>query len=98
LFYFSEQTKLFFFFSSETQAKFNRKFIYFFFFLFQFKGTPAIRSRVARLVVLVAPDDPKIVKGNTSIDHMVTTEDREIELECISSGGKPAAEVRAQKK
>lgn len=39
------------------------------------------------------PDDPKIVKGNTSIDHMVTTEDREIELECISSGGKPAAEV-----
>lgn len=64
---------------------------------FQFLGTPAIRSRVAVLTVLVAPDDPKIVKGNTSIDHMVTTEDREIELECISSGGKPAAEVRSTK-
>lgn len=68
--------------------------IYVFLFLFNFPGTPAIRSRVAVLTVLVAPDDPKIVKGNTSIDHMVTTEDREIELECISSGGKPAAEVR----
>lgn len=66
--------------------------------IFNLQGTPAIRSRVARLTVLVAPDDPKIVKGNTSIDHMVTTEDREIELECISSGGKPAAEVSAQRK
>lgn len=62
-------------------------------FIFQFEGTPAIRSRYAKVTVLVPPDDPKIVKGNTSIDHMVTTEDREIELECISSGGKPAAEV-----
>lgn len=62
-------------------------------FIFQFIGTPAIRSRYAKVTVLVPPDDPKIVKGNTSIDHMVTTEDREIELECISSGGKPAAEV-----
>lgn len=62
-------------------------------FCFRFTGTPAIRSRYAKVTVLVPPDDPKIVKGNTSIDHMVTTEDREIELECISSGGKPAAEV-----
>lgn len=60
-------------------------------------GAPAIRSRSAKLTVLVPPDDPKIVKGNMSIDHMVTTEDREIELECISMGGKPAAEVRRQK-
>jgi hypothetical protein len=56
-----------------------------------------IRSRYAKITVLVPPDDPKIVKGNTSIDHMVTTEDREIELECISSGGKPAAEVSIEK-
>lgn len=75
--------------------RFARKFIC---FTFQFKGTPAIRSRYAKVTVLVPPDDPKIVKGNTSIDHMVTTEDREIELECISSGGKPAAEVSTMEK
>ncbi|CRK89578.1 CLUMA_CG003242, isoform A [Clunio marinus] len=56
-------------------------------------GAPAIRSRYAKVTVLVPPDDPKIVKGNTSIDHMVATEDREIELECLSWGGKPAAEI-----
>jgi hypothetical protein len=67
---------------------------FYFIYVFQSPGTPAIRSRSAKVTVLVPPDDPKIVKGNTSIDHMVTTEDREIELECISSGGKPAAEVR----
>lgn len=39
------------------------------------------------------PDAPKIVQGENHIDHMVTTEDREIELECISYGGKPAPEV-----
>lgn len=65
--------------------------------IFVSTGTPAIRSRSAKVTVLVPPDDPKIVKGNTSIDHMVTTEDREIELECISSGGKPAAEVSTKK-
>ena len=35
------------------------------------------------------PEAPKIVQG----EFMVTTEDREIELECISVGGKPAAEI-----
>lgn len=48
-----------------------------------------IRSNFATLTVLVPPDPPKIVQG----DYMVTTEDREIELECISYGGKPAAEI-----
>lgn len=52
-------------------------------------GTPGIRSRFASLMVLVPPEPPKIVQG----DFMVTTEDREIELECVSSGGRPAAEV-----
>ncbi len=61
---------------------------------FSFTGVSAIRSRSAQITVLVPPENPKIVKGNTSIDEIVATEDREIELECISSGGKPAAEVR----
>lgn len=52
-------------------------------------GAPGIRSRFATLIVLVPPEPPKIVQG----DYMVTTEGREIELECISHGGKPAAEV-----
>uniref|UniRef100_A0A1S4G8F0 Ig-like domain-containing protein n=1 Tax=Anopheles gambiae TaxID=7165 RepID=A0A1S4G8F0_ANOGA len=52
-------------------------------------GTPGIRSRFAKLIVLVPPEAPKIVQG----DFMVTTEDREIELECVSVGGKPAAEI-----
>lgn len=52
-------------------------------------GEPGIRSRFAQLTVLVSPDEPKISQGS----HMVTTEDREIELECISYGGKPAAEI-----
>ncbi|ENN81761.1 hypothetical protein YQE_01854, partial [Dendroctonus ponderosae] len=53
------------------------------------QGQPGIRSNFATLSVLVPPDPPKIAQG----DHLVTTEDREIELECISSGGKPAAEI-----
>lgn len=52
-------------------------------------GQPGIRSHFAKLTVLVPPDPPKIVQG----DYLVTTEDREIELECISYGGKPAAEI-----
>lgn len=39
--------------------------------------------------MLVPPEPPRILQG----DHLVTTEDREIELECVSAGGKPAAEV-----
>lgn len=53
------------------------------------QGEAGIRSRFAKLTVLVPPEAPKILQG----DHLVTTEDREIELECVSVGGKPAAEV-----
>lgn len=53
------------------------------------EGEPGIRSNYATLSVLVPPDPPKIVQG----DYLVTTEDREIELECVSHGGKPAAEI-----
>ncbi|TMW50115.1 hypothetical protein DOY81_004798 [Sarcophaga bullata] len=52
-------------------------------------GEAGIRSRFAKLTVLVPPEAPKILQG----DHLVTTEDREIELECDSVGGKPAAEI-----
>lgn len=52
-------------------------------------GTPGIRSRFATLTILVPPEQPRIVQG----DYLLTTEDREIELECTSVGGKPAAEV-----
>lgn len=53
-------------------------------------GEPGIRSKFATLTVLVPPEPPRIVQG----DFLVTTEDREIELECVSLAGKPAAEVR----
>jgi len=55
-----------------------------------FSGQREIRSRFATLTVLVPPEPPKIVQG----DFLVTTEDREIELECVSYAGRPAAEVR----
>lgn len=58
-------------------------------FVFLFLGQPGIRSRFATLSILVPPEPPKILQG----DFLVTTEDREIELECVSVGGKPAAEV-----
>ncbi|KAH8291688.1 hypothetical protein KR018_005602 [Drosophila ironensis] len=53
------------------------------------QGEQGIRSRFAKLTVLVPPEAPKIQQG----DYLVTTEDREIELECVSAGGKPAAEI-----
>lgn len=52
-------------------------------------GHPGVRSRYATLTILVSPDPPIISQG----DYLETTEDREIELECISANGKPAAEV-----
>lgn len=52
-------------------------------------GQPGLRSRFARLSVLVPPQKPKILQG----DFLVTTEDRELTMECISVGGKPAADV-----
>lgn len=54
------------------------------------RGEPGIRSRFATITVLVPPERPEIVQG----EKLLTTEDREIELECVSKGGKPAAEVK----
>lgn len=54
-----------------------------------FAGQPAIRSRFATLTVLVPPEPPVIAQG----DFIQATENKEIELECESIGGKPAATV-----
>lgn len=48
-----------------------------------------IRSRNAQLTVYVPPEDPYIVQG----DVIEATEDRETTLECVSPGGKPAADI-----
>ena len=54
------------------------------------EGVAPIRSKDATLTVTVPPEPPVILNG----DQYRTTEDRPIEIECISRGGKPAAEVR----
>lgn len=52
-------------------------------------GQPGIRSRFATLTVLVPPELPRITQG----DFLLIAENKEIELECISYGGKPIATV-----
>ncbi|XP_017086203.1 irregular chiasm C-roughest protein [Drosophila eugracilis] len=53
------------------------------------EAQPAIRSTFAGLTVLVPPEAPKITQG----DVIYATEDRKVEIECVSIGGKPAAEI-----
>ena len=57
-------------------------------------ASTAIRSRYATLAVHIPPEAPQIVQGS----HLITTEDREVELECQSRAGKPAAEVVANQR
>lgn len=52
-------------------------------------GELGIRSRYATVTVLVPPEPPIIKQGTFKL----TTEDDELQLECMSNGGKPAAEV-----
>ncbi|CAH0718479.1 unnamed protein product, partial [Brenthis ino] len=52
-------------------------------------GEPPIRSRYAQLTVLVAPDPPRILQG-AFIDAI---ENQPVDIECVSEGGKPAAEI-----
>lgn len=54
------------------------------------EGQREIRSEFATLTVLIPPEAPRILQG----DFMLTTNGRDIELDCISNGGKPAAKVR----
>ncbi len=51
--------------------------------------TEAIRSGEASLDVLVAPEPPVIINGG----ELRTTEGTKVDLECVSRGGKPAAEI-----
>jgi len=53
------------------------------------RDEPAIRSRKATLTVTVAPDQPRILQG----EFATTTENIPLELECVSDGGKPPAEI-----
>ncbi|KAI8128117.1 Irregular chiasm C-roughest protein [Lucilia cuprina] len=53
------------------------------------EGQPAVRSTFAKITVLVPPEAPKIIQG----DVIHTTEDRKVDIECVSVGGKPAAEI-----
>ncbi|XP_049882142.1 irregular chiasm C-roughest protein-like isoform X2 [Pectinophora gossypiella] len=52
-------------------------------------GEPPIRSRYATLTVLVAPEPPRIAQG-AFID---AAEDQPVDIECVSFGGKPAADI-----
>ena len=52
-------------------------------------GVAPVRSRYATLTVTVKPEPPVILQE----DLIRTQEDRVISLECVSRGGKPAAEV-----
>lgn len=53
------------------------------------QGQLGIRSQFATLNVLVPPEPARILQG----DFYLTAEHKEIELDCISIGGKPAATV-----
>lgn len=52
-------------------------------------GQPGIRSQFATLTVLVPPEPPRILQG----DFIHTDENKELELVCVSIGGKPATAV-----
>ena len=52
-------------------------------------GVAPVRSRYATLTVTVRPEPPVILEGAL----IRTQEDRVTILECVSRGGKPAAEV-----
>jgi len=52
-------------------------------------GVEPIRSRYSFLTVTVPPESPEILGGAV----VKTQEDRMVSLECISRGGKPAAEI-----
>ncbi|KAF6215510.1 hypothetical protein GE061_010265 [Apolygus lucorum] len=52
-------------------------------------GEDAVRSQYAHLHVYTPPEPPRIIQG----ERLLTTEDREIELECVSLAGTPPAEI-----
>ncbi|XP_066956909.1 LOW QUALITY PROTEIN: irregular chiasm C-roughest protein-like [Macrobrachium rosenbergii] len=54
------------------------------------KGVPGVRSQTAKLTVYVPPEAPTITQGPL----VTTTSGAKVQLECISKGGKPAAEIQ----
>lgn len=54
-------------------------------------GQPGIRSRFVQLNVITPAEAPRITQG----DFLLVTENNEFEIECVSIGGKPAADVSA---
>ncbi|XP_054285221.1 irregular chiasm C-roughest protein-like [Macrosteles quadrilineatus] len=52
-------------------------------------GDPPLSSTAANLTVLVSPEPPVIIQGS----QLLTTEGRDIRVECISIAGKPPAEI-----
>ena len=52
-------------------------------------GVEPVRSRYATLTVTTPPESPSIVQG----EILRTQEGRIVTMECVSRGGKPAAEV-----
>ena len=55
-------------------------------------GVAPVRSRYAVLTVTVRPEAPVILAEDAEVR---TQEDRVLSLECVSRGGKPAAEVQS---
>ena len=55
-------------------------------------GVAPVRSRYAVLTVTVRPEAPVILAEEAEVR---TQEDRVLSLECVSRGGKPAAEVQS---
>lgn len=53
------------------------------------EGQPGIRSRFVRVTVITAAEAPRITQGG----YLLVTEHKEIEVECVAAGGKPAADV-----
>ena len=57
-------------------------------------GVPGIRSKIAHISVLIKPEQPQIIQA----PRLETRAgDKEVELECVSRNGKPAATVSQRK-
>lgn len=54
------------------------------------KDVPGVRSQTAKLTVYVPPERPEITQGSV----VTTTAGAAVQLECVSRGGKPAAEIQ----
>ncbi|XP_037073290.1 irregular chiasm C-roughest protein-like [Pollicipes pollicipes] len=52
-------------------------------------GQQGIRSRDARLTILVPPEPPRVIQG----DQVTTAAGLEVRLQCESRGGRPPAEI-----